>query len=377
MDILYNHDVLIYEILPLLTPKDIYALIKTCNKNSYLKSHLYTKIINNIVVRLQHILKESYDGFIHLLEKTNAVISGSFLIQCILEERWTDEIDILIGYDKAIIDNNQTTYVAYDDVFRKNKLIEFFYNKKLIKKCFQNDLYQSIYVDHIIGPVYGYSTNDFEASIIFVPLEEEITQTNINKYINNYFDINICKNAFYVSDGIFHLDINIIDHIFNRYASFNYSKSFKLAMAHVNKYINRGFMFDNINTNEYYYDVNDKKWHIELHVKKSDKEIEIELPIWCFHHHADHYEWLASSSDGTVYEVTSGNIKIFEELTRYTDYLDVENNLIIIGNEIKPYCDNPYTLYRFDENHINTSFRTGILLYDVNYVCDVIIDNAN
>ena len=86
------------EVLEYLTPADIYKLSLT---NKYYHKHINVDeyIMKEIDKRLINIFGDNIAKFRNLLISVNAVISGSFIIQCILGKRWTDsDIDIFIPY---------------------------------------------------------------------------------------------------------------------------------------------------------------------------------------------------------------------------------------------------------------------------------------
>jgi len=97
MEELLEYDFVKKEIFSKLSPLSFYNL-KLCNKlwNKYITlSMIKESIIKEINTRLLAILGDKYNDFIEILNITKAVISGSFIIQCILGEHWEDsDIDI-------------------------------------------------------------------------------------------------------------------------------------------------------------------------------------------------------------------------------------------------------------------------------------------
>ena len=90
-------DWFIYNIKEHLVPKDFLMLKYVCkyyHKNITVMD-VKRCIISNINLRLKKILGDNYDTFIKYISKHNVAISGSFIIQCILEEYYEDsDIDI-------------------------------------------------------------------------------------------------------------------------------------------------------------------------------------------------------------------------------------------------------------------------------------------
>src|SRR5437667_102768 len=60
------------------------------------KEFIKEKIIYSINQRLTRYFGENKEEFLNLLNKTGSVISGSFIIQCILNEEWESDVDIFI-----------------------------------------------------------------------------------------------------------------------------------------------------------------------------------------------------------------------------------------------------------------------------------------
>ena len=62
-------------------------------------------IIKKILNRLQTALGPIYDDFIDMMKNQNIVISGSFILQCIYNEKWKNsDIDLFVYNDHNISD---------------------------------------------------------------------------------------------------------------------------------------------------------------------------------------------------------------------------------------------------------------------------------
>jgi hypothetical protein len=92
-----------HTIAPYLDIKDLYNL-SLVNQQLYHKineKYIQTHIKYRITNSLKKIFGDDYNLFTSAMNKAKAVISGSFLIQTILNEKWENsDIDIYVGYDE-------------------------------------------------------------------------------------------------------------------------------------------------------------------------------------------------------------------------------------------------------------------------------------
>lgn len=126
-----NKDILRGEILPKLRIKDIINLrqVDRQYKDEITKEDINRYICNKITKRLAEIFDDKWPGFKKELERSGAVISGSFIIQSILDEYWAEDskqdIDIYVSLpdDQINIEyvNNVTTKI--ESWFFENKFV--------------------------------------------------------------------------------------------------------------------------------------------------------------------------------------------------------------------------------------------------------------
>lgn len=91
-------------------PKDLWLLAQTCHYYNKLiiKDTLTESLLNQINKRLYYIFGDNLSIFKEEMKNNNAVISGSFIIQCILGEYWKDS-DIDIYIPRYYADNHNLT----------------------------------------------------------------------------------------------------------------------------------------------------------------------------------------------------------------------------------------------------------------------------
>lgn len=188
---------ILIEILKLLPIKSVIDLKFTCKTYNKIISK---KIIDKLIIcrinnRLEEIFGDDIFIFKKLLKKTESYISGSFIVQCIIDERWYSDIDIYIrnkyqdeisnyiltGQKKRYGHHNSSQYTniigmgqcilfCTDDINykTKNKLQTIIIETN--KEDYNiNDFYKYIcdaYDYDIVMNVYGYDDNGNETIII-------------------------------------------------------------------------------------------------------------------------------------------------------------------------------------------------------------------
>jgi len=99
MDIILFGDIFDNVLMPMLLPINLYNLARTCKQcqKKIRISHIKKSAIGEINRRLYEIFKDELRGFKEAMRETNATISGSFIIQCILGEHWEgSDVDVYI-----------------------------------------------------------------------------------------------------------------------------------------------------------------------------------------------------------------------------------------------------------------------------------------
>jgi hypothetical protein len=118
---------------------DVYNLSITCKTLSYLHDKM-SLVLNKIIdTRLYEIFGNETQIFKQLLEETGGIISGSFVLQCILNEKWDNsDIDIYIS-----LKDNDITYTEYNN--RKTEMDDFIYSNSIFRKC-DNNIYETPHI---------------------------------------------------------------------------------------------------------------------------------------------------------------------------------------------------------------------------------------
>lgn len=171
------------EVLNNLAPVDIYKFSLT-SKYYYKHIQVNKYIIKEIDIRLQNIFGDKVNYFKELLISLNAIISGSFIIQCILGEIWIDsDVDIFLP-------NTENT-----------ELGRFLLNIKCVTNYDEYDVEYLLFCDAV-----NYKMESGKCIQLI-----RLYENNVKKYIDKTFDFDICKNI-YNGESIQIKDIYNITH---------------------------------------------------------------------------------------------------------------------------------------------------------------------
>lgn len=252
---LLNYDFIKKEIFNKIPPLYLYN-IKLCSKflDEYVTlSMIKESIMKEINFRLSLIFKDKYDAFNKILDDTKAVISGSFIIQCILGEYWEDsDIDI---YFPTI--NNKKYLTNYNNPYYE--LEKFLYETVKFDAGESHPAISRYKLDLSNGKlnieyVRNYeTTNNIQVQVIQVQVENDYNK--MNEFINDTFDFDICKNVYYINDGKEHLNILKLNDILNKVTEFKIGYRAGSSIQRYKKYTKRRF---NITNNMTYKEIANK-----------------------------------------------------------------------------------------------------------------------
>jgi hypothetical protein len=197
--------------------------------------------------------KPHYDHLINFLKTTGSIISGSFILECLLMRGWTFDLDIYVP--------------------SKNRyLIQDISNKLKLRDASLDDDYPDIRAfEDTFGVISGNyiirnSNRAYQLKIQFICTE------NPRSFVLNNFDLDICMNLLYFNDYwdvYIHSPKNIDNNTMNIIRD---EKDMR-----VRKYVNRGFLL-NVNDNNIKYvqsqmgDIYSKNGSKELYVIYKDEK---------------------------------------------------------------------------------------------------------
>jgi len=262
--VFYGDSILI--VAKFLGPKAIIMLCRTCTK---IKHNLYSVYKHGIMKMIDDwfraYFKEKYCLFRQAMISDKAVLSGSFIIQMILGERWKNsDIDIFT----SVIDFKENRQISYDNTgYKYYTNMEVFLHRdgKLTmedmmrimndKGCDDED---RVYVDALGSkgsPHHGGSLTaiahianyyiDTKRDHIFRDFQiiELYRDTDVLGFIDSTFDFDICKNTFYYDEQGMYLNIRNVNDIINRKAGFKPCANLESSLIRCRKYTARGFKF--------------------------------------------------------------------------------------------------------------------------------------
>jgi len=258
-----------------LCPMDLYNLAQTCKycqklitfKNIQVSTHY------EVTERLREIFDEDWEPVREIMIKSKAVISGSFLLQCILGERWDgSDIDIYIDmsqhecykkvHDKVSRDGQDFAAKIYmhvpfyssdeefDDVihqkFKEDEPGDKLYTKYITidEKAANNIL---VYMASKYDKLSRFDRYVHECVIVDFDVNYQKVQficvKDARKTILSDYDFNICKNMYEFSAQP-NVYIHEPNEIFSKYTNFSAkSQGLRTNMIRYCKYSNRGFRF--------------------------------------------------------------------------------------------------------------------------------------
>lgn len=246
MEHYFQTDYFYYNIITRLTPLDLLNLKRT---NKLFSSIVTFSIMKKLILyyinkRLLLIFGENTNKIKEILNNTKTVISGSFLIQCILNEYWNDsDIDI---YSPVV--SNKKCFIDHDNPFTD---IEKFLHEKY---RFTNTSDAHRYGDALsnnrtdIKWVRTYQNSINKIQIIQVEVENNFSK--LKEFIHNTFDFNICKNIYYIDNNKENISIFNLLNVLNKTEKFKTKYNLKSSMTRCLKYRNRGFDIHNNRTYE-------------------------------------------------------------------------------------------------------------------------------
>src|SRR3989338_5744531 len=182
---------------------DKYNMAKIYNRDFNMKE----EFMGSIKVKLGKFI-EDVDDFLRKLEENNCVISGSFILDCLYGTDYCNDIDII-----KVMKADRHFGVGANGMLVMDEFMEYLHKIGAKSVLHTRDMSDSI--DHqvttnlsryILLQVRDYEIKSKKIQVIFVT-------KNVPEYIENVFDMDICKNYF---DGKT-LYIKNIDKLVNKY----------------------------------------------------------------------------------------------------------------------------------------------------------------
>jgi hypothetical protein len=220
---------------------------------------LIDPILNQIIInKFKNTFRpEHYELVAKYINANHLVISGSFIIQCLLNENYDDsDIDLYDYSGTSLKDDYLNILNVNTETLRYPQTEKF------------TDTYDNlIHIDTIINRSFDDGKN---IQTIIVNSTDVTDPQTFKKYMISSFDLNICKNMFTYIDNKPFLYVHEPFKLINRCDTIlgNYLKSKNI--ERINKYIGRGFNIDATLTKSDYFQYSTNS--IPLMVYKNDAD---------------------------------------------------------------------------------------------------------
>lgn len=206
-----------------LEPLSSHFLSQTCK--SFFS--VYPKyIFGKINKRLMKVFGDQLFALKKMMQETGCVISGSFIIQCLIDESWEySDIDFFIHM------HNNKNYESLVTDFLGYQWLN--YNPDETYHSIKNNMIKKV-------KTYEHITNIYRIQFV------SVDTSNICAFVNETFDFDICKNIYY-HDGRDNLHVNNFDNILLKETNFRFPTiyGFEAAISRHHKYTRRGIKFKN------------------------------------------------------------------------------------------------------------------------------------
>lgn len=332
-------------IIKYLNAIDLYKLTKVCTHyRNTMENYIEKNIIEEINKRLYEIFGADLPEFKKVLCDTNSVISGSFILQCILGEHWDNsDIDIYIPMKGNNITQNMPA--SPNPI---SSVENFIYSKGIKWVTFDSDVGYGKHINNTIHFVREYKNKNMKYALqtILVNIDKNID--TLYDFIKDNFDFNICKNIYYF-DTKDNIRIYKINEIMNKKTNFTVGYRLGSSIMRVKKYEDRGFQFLNKNNLSYenYFDEKNTQIMFEIKLIGNIKK-----------------DYRCKICNCNIYEVIKGNISILKQAVYFGSYgrgIEVnDNNLILPDDGYHRQCDDN-CIIKFCKSDVKHLHYNGIV----------------
>uniref|UniRef100_A0A6C0C8V1 Uncharacterized protein n=1 Tax=viral metagenome TaxID=1070528 RepID=A0A6C0C8V1_9ZZZZ len=211
-------------------PADVYQLkcVDKYHFNYVTNDFIHSMIIKNIIKKLREKLGANYDNFVMAMEKLKIRISGSFVVQCALNEYW-EESDIDL-YTHSPISANMFDWTDGSQIYSR-RLYGGIPNILSIINFHEKPVF-----------VPGQWHVVYKLFLQMIKLERSPKHPTIWSHIDKTYDYDICKNVYKIKNGKPTLKISNLSSIMNKEIQIDINNIGKNDNRD-QKYINRGFIF--------------------------------------------------------------------------------------------------------------------------------------
>jgi hypothetical protein len=204
----------------------------------YYKARFNACMCNKVIYRLKYVFDNLYEDLVKHMTK-NVILTGSFLIQCLLNEDWNNsDIDFFVSTDNVeftpnfcsllLVNENAPKRHIYDDNLHDIESIEDYIMIPNSKIKYYNYVITNDKICYFIAEVSFYEPI-YKVQVI------NVSKSNVINYIFGAFDFPVCKNVFYFSNNVPTLKIYNLNALINKIITSNEHNK------RSEKYADRGF----------------------------------------------------------------------------------------------------------------------------------------
>ncbi len=252
-------------IINYLSIKDLLTLRQTCKHYQNLGEIIYERILQEAHRRLKKLFGSKLNQFFSVMEQCKAVIAGSFLIQCVLDEDYASDIDIFIPHQVNLREKYQFYYITNKQRYPTRvrfSLLESFLNQHFL--WYLSNQYGDSDIIHrrtnSIDYVRTYSIKERVNYDTILPNHHIIPNKELDRIqvitfgymeIDNYpkmvetirqdFDFGACMGTMYFKNGEPIIKIPYLSEIANRELKIKCGGWNSTSMERIKKYQKRGF----------------------------------------------------------------------------------------------------------------------------------------
>lgn len=211
---------------------------KPCSINWYKTCKVYMSVTKGIDKKFFSIFENVNDvnEFKNIMYETNALISGSFIMQQILGEKYEDsDVDIFLS--------SRHKYAK--------KIDDFLYSRMELTGDINIARYREQNYS-LITNVTDYEKNGHKIQLIYIDVFPDVIL--VHGFIEEDFDFDICKNVYYYNEknsGKGKLVTERVDQILEKKTEFKISTKVGKTIQRYHKYKERGFVFTNFDNLSY------------------------------------------------------------------------------------------------------------------------------
>ena len=205
-------------------------LIKSCSHyRKNITNYIKTKTKLRINKRLHDIFEDRTEQFKQIIEETGAIISGSFVLQCILNEKWKGDIDIYTSINKNDYKNSDNKFV---DNFSYT-ILDIFLAEIMDRNINVSGYWNTLH--HKVKCVRTFE-NSKKVKIHVIQLDIE-NYNELYDLIKYNYDYDIYKNIYYIEDLKDNISIYALNKILTKETYFRLCCSWNTSIIRYQKYI--------------------------------------------------------------------------------------------------------------------------------------------